>query len=234
LLNARGRVVGINTARLPWAQGIGFAVPSSTASWVSALLLRHGNVRRRYLGIAAKNEVLAPALAELVGQPRGVRVVEIGRDTPASSGGLAPDDLVLKVGADEVQTIDDLQRQLAFDSSSVIDLTVNSRNSHSMTAATTMTLGWSAGPSSHDDRPLTFEVEGGRRNQLSGQLGATTAAFSGGNAFTITPDALKGGWLGEARVLTGGFDYTMQFAATAQQTLGKTDLGFHASLSMAF
>ena len=118
--------------------------------------------------------------------------------------------------------------------SSVIDLTVNSRNSHSMTAATTMTLGWSAGPSSHDDRPLTFEVEGGRRNQLSGQLGATTAAFSGGNAFTITPDALKGGWLGEARVLTGGFDYTMQFAATAQQTLGKTDLGFHASLSMAF
>ncbi len=128
LINARGRVVGINTAMLPWAQGLGFAVPSSTASWVSALLLRHGTVRRRYLGIAAKNEVLAPELAERVGQPRGVRVVEIGRDTPASSGGLAPDDLVLKVGADEVQTIDDLQRQLAFDSSSVIDLTVWQRD----------------------------------------------------------------------------------------------------------
>ena len=66
------------------------------------------------------------------------------------------------------------------------------------------------------------------------QLRQGTGTISGGNAFTITPDALKGGWLGEARVLTGGFDYTMQFAATAQQTLGKTDLGFHASLSMAF
>jgi S1-C subfamily serine protease len=128
LLNVRGRVVGINTAMLPFAQGIGFAVPSSTAAWVSALLLRHGSVRRRYLGIAAKNEVLTPALAERVGQRGGVRVVEIGRDTPASNGGLEPDDLVLKVGGDEVQTIDELQRQLAFDQGPVIDLTVWKRD----------------------------------------------------------------------------------------------------------
>ena len=115
-----------------------------------------------------------------------------------------------------------------------IDLTVNSRTSRAFTATTTLTAGWSNGPSSRDERPLTIEVEGGRRNKLSGQLGATTASSAGGNPFTITPDELKGGWIGEARVLTGGFDYTLLFAANAQQTFGKTDLGFRASISMAF
>src|SRR6185369_3485938 len=54
LLSVRGQVVGINTAMLPFAQGIGFAVPASTAAWVAGLLMRHGEVRRRYLGIAAR------------------------------------------------------------------------------------------------------------------------------------------------------------------------------------
>ena len=115
-----------------------------------------------------------------------------------------------------------------------IDLTDDSRTSQSVTATTPLTAGWSAGPSSRDERPLTIELEGGRRNQLSGQFGNTTARFNGGSPFTLTPDDLKGGWMGEARVLTGGFDYTILFAANAQQTLGKTDLGFRASLSMAF
>ncbi|MCA3012707.1 MAG: trypsin-like peptidase domain-containing protein, partial [Myxococcaceae bacterium] len=55
LLAVTGEVVGVNTAMLPFAQGIGFAVPASTAAWVAGLLLRHGEVRRRYLGISARN-----------------------------------------------------------------------------------------------------------------------------------------------------------------------------------
>jgi serine protease Do len=124
LLNVRGNVVGINTAMLPFAQGIGFAVPAATASWVSSLLLRHGEVRRRYLGIAAKNEVFGVPLAERIGQGRGVRIVEIGRNTPASDGGLEPDDVVLRVGPNPVTTIDELQRLLAFETEKVIDLTL--------------------------------------------------------------------------------------------------------------
>ncbi len=118
--------------------------------------------------------------------------------------------------------------------SSVINLAVGKRNSQSLSARTTLTAGWSMGPVTDDNRPLTFELEGGRRNQLSGKLGATTASFSGGNAFTITPDALKSGWLGEARILLGGFDYTWQLAGAAEQTQGKTDYSLRASLSMAF
>jgi S1-C subfamily serine protease len=124
LLNVRGQVVGINTAMLPFAQGIGFAVPSSTASWVSALLLRHGEVRRRFLGIAAKNETFATEVASKVGQPKGVRIVEIGRNTPASDGGLESNDVLLRLNGASVASIDDLQRLLALDSEQVVDLTL--------------------------------------------------------------------------------------------------------------
>jgi S1-C subfamily serine protease len=124
LLNVRGQVVGINTAMLPFAQGIGFAVPAFTASWVASLLLRHGEVRRRYLGISARNETFARVLAEQLGRQRGVRIVEIGRNTPAAEGGLQPDDVVLEVGKSPIGTIDELQRQLAFEAEGELQLTV--------------------------------------------------------------------------------------------------------------
>jgi S1-C subfamily serine protease len=115
LLNVRGYVVGINTAMLPFAQGIGFAVPAATAAWVAALLLRHGEVRRRYLGIAARNEALSAEAAAQAGQPRGVRIVEVGNGSPASLGGLEPEDLLLQINGAAVATVDELQRQLALD-----------------------------------------------------------------------------------------------------------------------
>lgn len=123
LMNVRGYVVGINTAMLPFAQGIGFAVPAATAAWVAALLLRHGAVRRRYLGIAARNEALAAELAATAGQPRGVRIVEVGRGSPASEGGLEAEDLLPQVNGAPVATVDDLQRQLALEGSGELAVT---------------------------------------------------------------------------------------------------------------
>ena len=88
LLDMDGRVVGINTAMLTPARGIGFAVPAHTASWVAAVLIQHGEVRRPYLGIRARSEELEPALARDAGQARGVRVVGVEPGTPAAAGGL--------------------------------------------------------------------------------------------------------------------------------------------------
>src|SRR4029077_2939781 len=53
LVDFRGHLVGVNTAIVAWAQGLGFAVPANTANWVVGELLSHGQVRRRLLGIAA-------------------------------------------------------------------------------------------------------------------------------------------------------------------------------------
>jgi len=58
LLDARGRVVGINTAIIAQAQGIGFSIPSHTARWVVSQLLVHGRVRRSYVGIVGYQRLL--------------------------------------------------------------------------------------------------------------------------------------------------------------------------------
>ena len=54
LVDSRGRVMGINTAIIMMAQGIGFSIPSNTARWVVSQLLSNGKVRRSFLGITAR------------------------------------------------------------------------------------------------------------------------------------------------------------------------------------
>jgi serine protease Do len=112
LLDAHGQVVGVNTAMLPWARGIGFAVPAHTASWVAAVLIHQGEVRRPYLGIAARGEELEPQAAREAGHPRGVRVLQVVDGSPAQAAGLAKDDLLVGAGGSPVQTLDDLQRAM--------------------------------------------------------------------------------------------------------------------------
>ena len=112
LLDAGGQVVGINTAMLPWARGIGFAVPAHTASWVASVLIQHGEVRRPVLGIAARGEELSPEDAREAGHSRGVRVMEVLEGTAAADAGLRPEDLLVGAAGAPVQTLDDLQRAM--------------------------------------------------------------------------------------------------------------------------
>lgn len=112
LLDMDGHVVGINTAMLTTAGGIGFAVPAHTASWVAAVLIQHGEVRRPYLGIRAHSEELDPVLARDAGQARGVRVVGVEPGTPAADGGLSGGDLLLAANDAPLATLDDLARVL--------------------------------------------------------------------------------------------------------------------------
>ncbi len=124
LLDMEGRVVGINTAMLAPGRGIGFAVPAETASWVAAVLIQHGEVRRPYLGIRARGEDLAPALALEMGQARGIRVVGVEPGTPAALGGLSGGDLLLAANASPVATLDDLARVLVLAHPVLLDVDV--------------------------------------------------------------------------------------------------------------
>jgi serine protease Do len=112
LLDVEGRVVGINTAMVAFARGIGFAVPAQTASWVAAVLLQHGEVRRPYLGIVARGEELAGEALVAAGQSRAVRILRVEPATPAAASGLQGDDLLLSADRYPIDTLDDLQRAL--------------------------------------------------------------------------------------------------------------------------
>jgi S1-C subfamily serine protease len=112
LLDAHGAVVGINTAVIPRAHGLGFAIPAHTAAWVAAVLIRDGRIERPLLGIAAQGVDLTPKLAGELGQLRAVRVHAVAADSPASAAQLKPADLLLLANETALYSVDDLQRVL--------------------------------------------------------------------------------------------------------------------------
>jgi S1-C subfamily serine protease len=124
LLNTRGQVVGLNTLVLPYAQGIGFAVSATTAAWVASLLIQHGKVERRYLGVAARAVMLEPAQVRELGQPRGVLILKVQQGTPAADAGLQPEDLVLGINQRPVGSVDDVQRLMALSGNPEVRLDV--------------------------------------------------------------------------------------------------------------
>ncbi len=115
LVDSRGRVVGINTAIIAMAQGIGFAVPANTARWVLSQLLVHGRVRRAYLGIHGREKPLDRRLARFheLDTVRAVEVVASEADGPAARAGLRSGDLLVAMNGQSVTSVDDLHRLLA-------------------------------------------------------------------------------------------------------------------------
>jgi S1-C subfamily serine protease len=114
LLDSRGRVVGVNTAIIAMAQGIGFAVPSSTAQWVLTQLLGQGRVRRGYLGIGGRTRPLGRRTVRHHGLQRdqAVEVMEVAKEGPGARAGLRTGDLIVGMGDREVSSVDDLHRFL--------------------------------------------------------------------------------------------------------------------------
>ena len=115
LVNARGEIVGINTAIIQMAQGIGFAVPAQTASDVVSQLMTHGRVRRGFLGIAGQNRPLGRRLVRYheLEQEQAVEVVTVEASSPAAAAGLKPHDIIVGFNEQTVSSMDDLLRYLA-------------------------------------------------------------------------------------------------------------------------
>ncbi len=124
LLDASGAVVGINTAVIPQARGLGFAIAAHTASWIAAVLMRRGRVERPLIGVAARGVDLAPLEAQRAGQPRAVRIHAVSDGSPAQRSGLVPGDLLLRAGPAPLYGVDDLKRALVLGDGAPIALDV--------------------------------------------------------------------------------------------------------------
>jgi len=113
LFNMHGEVIGINTAIINFAQGIGFAIPSNMARQVMEQLLASGKVVRGWLGVG-----IQPVTADLaakfgVNENEGVLVNEVFEKDPAARAGIKPGDIITKVDGKPVETPNMLSRLIA-------------------------------------------------------------------------------------------------------------------------
>jgi S1-C subfamily serine protease len=115
LVDARGRVTGINTAIIAVAQGMGLAVPAATAQWVLTEILTQGRVRRAWLGVAARDRPLDLRLVRALSLAGRSAVEILSREPsgPAADSDLRPGDLIVGVNDMAVDGIDALHRELA-------------------------------------------------------------------------------------------------------------------------
>jgi S1-C subfamily serine protease len=114
LVDSRGEVIGINTAVIMPAQGICFAIPINMARYIMPQLMQHGRVVRGYLGLHGRNVPLAAAAARRhnLTQKNAVHVMGLESGGPADQAGVLEDDLIVGLGEESTQSLDDLHRLL--------------------------------------------------------------------------------------------------------------------------
>ncbi|MEM3185661.1 MAG: trypsin-like peptidase domain-containing protein [Conexivisphaerales archaeon] len=112
LVDLDGKVIGITTAMIPFAQGIGFAIPSNTVRKVLEDLIIYGKVSRSWLGI--EGITIEPNMAMRYGLAvsRGVGVAGVARGGPAYRGGVEPGDTRTKIDGRDVDDVIELRRQI--------------------------------------------------------------------------------------------------------------------------
>jgi S1-C subfamily serine protease len=114
LVSSQAEVIGINTAIINGAQGICFAVASNTAQFVLSEIIRHGYVRRAYIGVSGQTAPIPRRHAVLAGveHKMGALLMQIEPDGPAGKAGLLPGDVVIRLDGVDINGVDDLIRVL--------------------------------------------------------------------------------------------------------------------------
>jgi len=114
LASPRGEVVGINTAVILGAQGICFAVAANTSSFVLGQLVRHGRVRRAFIGISAQQTAIPRRLqvAANLDQNGAAMIAAIEPGSPSDQAGLLTGDMIVALDGAPVTGADDLIRAL--------------------------------------------------------------------------------------------------------------------------
>ncbi len=114
LLNQNGEVIGVNTAIIQGAQGLGFAIPIETAQRIAKQLIQSGKVSRAYLGIqmvtvdaSVKNQVNQDAdFGVKISEDKGVLITRVVDNSPAAKAGAKRGDVITKFDDKEILTAD--------------------------------------------------------------------------------------------------------------------------------
>lgn len=195
LFDARGQVIGMNTAINPAGQGIGFAIPSDEIRQVLPQLVSDGHVKRARLGVMVQeiDDTLAAGLG--LGDVRGALVGDVEKGSPAEKAGLVNGDVILQVGDVPIKHARDLSRTIAHHQpGSKVDLLVR-RGQNTKTVGVTL---------------ARLEDEASARSSTSregpadrGTLGIQVADAEGGGALVrgVLPDGPSAGILAPGDVI---------------------------------
>jgi len=114
LVNSTGEVVGVNTATILPAQGLCFAISINTAQFIAGKLIRHGQVRRSYIGVQAQTVPLNRTIARHYDLKitTGALVLAAEPGTPAQKAGLQEGDVIVSLDGEPVEGVDVLHRLL--------------------------------------------------------------------------------------------------------------------------
>jgi S1-C subfamily serine protease len=114
LVNSAGEVVGVNTATILPAQGLCFAISINTAQFIAGKLIRHGQVRRSYIGVQAQTATVNRTIARHyeLKNATGALVLATEPGSPAQKAGLQEGDVIVSLGGEPVEGVDVLHRLL--------------------------------------------------------------------------------------------------------------------------
>ena len=112
LVNTNGEIVAINTAKIPYAHGIGFAVPVNTAKTILQELIKYGKVNRPWLGISTIKITAQIARYYRLPTNEGALVVKVEEYSPAADAGIRPGDIIEEIDETRIEEVIDLSSRI--------------------------------------------------------------------------------------------------------------------------